>query len=116
MLPALDAYRDNLTRILDTLRDAAGDDTPILFLATYNPFSLGLSGLQLETASNDATIQLNGVASEVAATFDVHVADGFTPMRGTAAATTHMLDTPPDIHPNGSGHDLLAQALASAAP
>ena len=116
LTPALDAYRVNLERILGALRDAAGADTPILLLATYNPFSLGLGGLALETASNDATIQLNGVASEVAAAFDVKVADGFTPMRGTAAATTGMLGTPPDIHPNGSGYDVLAQALTTVLP
>lgn len=116
LFPALDAYRVNLVRILESVREAAGDDTPILFLATYNPFSLGFSGLALETASNDATLQLNGVASEVAGQFDVQVADGFTPMRGTAAATTHMLASPPDIHPNSSGYDLLAQALMSALP
>lgn len=114
--PALDAYRANLGRILSDLREAAGEDTPILFLQTYNPFSLGLGGLSLEAASDEATAQLNTVAAEVAAEHDVIVADGSTPMRGTAAATTHMLETPPDIHPNGVGYDLLAQALADVLP
>ena len=32
-------------------------------------------------------------------------------MRGTAAATTHMVDVPPDIHPNALGYDILTGAL-----
>jgi lysophospholipase L1-like esterase len=115
LAPALEAYRANLDRILGDLRDAAGDATPIYFLATYNPFSLGL-GLSLEAASNDATDQLNQVAADVAAEYEVVVADGATPLRGTASVTTHMLDTPPDIHPNSAGHDLLAQALVGVLP
>ncbi|MGE3961691.1 MAG: SGNH/GDSL hydrolase family protein [Dehalococcoidia bacterium] len=114
--PALAAYRENLGRILEELRDAAGAGTPILFLQTYNPFSLGLGGLSLEAASNDATEQLNAVAAEVAAEHGVTVADGFTPMQGTTSTTTHMLDTPPDIHPNRTGYSLLAQALVDALP
>lgn len=114
--PALESYRTNLERILGDLRDAAGDGTPILFLQTYNPFSLGLGGLSLEAASDDATAQLNAVAAEVGAAHDVTIADGATPMRGTTASTTHMLDAQPDIHPNGVGYDLLAQALADVLP
>jgi len=114
--PALAAYRANLEQILGDLRKAASDGTPILFLQTYNPFSLGLGGLSLEAVSNQATDQLNAVAAEVAAERGVTVADGATPMRGTTGATTHMLDTPPDIHPNAIGYDLLAQALVEALP
>lgn len=114
--PALEAYRANLERILGDVREAAGEDTPILFLQAYNPFSLGLGGLSLEAASNDATDQLNAVAAEVAAEHDVTVADGATPMRGTTGVTAHMLGTPPDIHPNGIGYDLLAQALVGVLP
>ena len=114
--PALEAYRANLDRILGDLRSAAGEDTPILMLQTYNPFSLGLGSLSLETASNEATDQLNDVAAEVAAEHDVIVADGATPMRGTTGATTHMLNATPDIHPNSVGYDLLAQALVDVLP
>ena len=42
------------------------------------------------------------------------MADGFTPMAGTTAATTHMLDPEPDVHPNAAGHDVLAAALVDA--
>lgn len=116
LAPALEAYRANLERILSDLRDAAGDGTPILFLLTYNPFSLGLGGLSLEATSDEATELLNAVATEVAASHDVVVADGFTPLRGTTGVTTHMLASPPDIHPNSVGHDLLAQALVDVLP
>jgi lysophospholipase L1-like esterase len=114
--PALTAYRANLSTIFERLRTATGEGTPILFLTSYNPFSLGLGTLGLEQASDDATQQLNAVVAEIAASFGVRVADGFTPMRGTTAATTHMLQSPPDVHPNSAGYDLLAQALSSALP
>jgi len=39
------------------------------------------------------------------------VADGYTPMRGTTAATTHMIDDPPDIHPLAIGYEILAIAI-----
>jgi len=35
-------------------------------------------------------------------------------MRGTTTATTHMTDTPPDIHPNVLGYDVLTAAVLTA--
>ena len=58
--------------------------------------------------------RLNGLATGAAAAQGILVADGFTPMQGTAAFTTLMLASPPDIHPNGLGHDVLAQAVLAA--
>lgn len=114
--PALQSYRANLERLLAAVREASGGAT-VVFLTTYNPFSLGFGGsLTLEAASDEATQALNAVAAEVAGRHGVRVADGFTPMRGTAAATTHMLETPPDIHPRASGYDLLTLALVAALP
>lgn len=109
--PALAAYRANLDRILRDVRAAAGDDTPVYLLLTYNPFSLGIGSLRIAAASDEATQELNAVASAVAAAHRVTVADGFTPMQGTTATTTHMLAAQPDIHPNALGHTVLAQAL-----
>ncbi len=86
-----------------------------MFLQTYNPFSLGMeSFVEFEQDSNQAVLTLNQTAATVAGTRGVLVADGFTPMRGTTSATTHMTDTPPDIHPNGLGFDILAFALVEA--
>lgn len=109
----LESYRTNLARVLDRVLAAAGD-ADVRFLQTYNPFSLGLGDSPQETASTDIVSRLNAVAAEVAAARGVAVADGFTAMLDTAAATTHMLDPEPDVHPNAAGHDVLAAAIADA--
>ncbi len=109
----LESYRANLTRILDRVV-AAADGAPVTFLQTYNPFSLGLGGSDQEAAADEVISRLNGVAAELAQARGVAVADGFTPMAGTTAATTHMLDPEPDVHPNAAGHDVLAAALVDA--
>ncbi len=111
---SLDAYRANLGFILDRIAAAAPDAT-VIFLQAYNPFSLGL-GIDFEEQSNAAVRRLNEVAAEVAAARGVLVADSFTPMLGTTAVTTHMTDSPPDIHPHPIGYDILASALADALP
>jgi lysophospholipase L1-like esterase len=115
--PTLAAYRPNLERVLDDLRDAAGDDATIVFLTVYNPFSLGFgAAVGLEAATDEVTQELNALAAEVAGERDILVADGFSPMSGTTGATTHMLDAPPDIHPKAIGYDVLAVALIAALP
>jgi len=112
----LAAYEPNMVRIFEDLRDAAPDAT-IIFLGTYNPFSFGFGGaVQLENDSDDITQKLNAVAAGVAGGQDVVVADGFSPLQKTTAATTHMLDSPPDIHPKAIGYDLLTGALLNALP
>lgn len=115
--PTLAAYRPNLERVLDDVRDAAGDDATIVFLTVYNPFSLGFgAAVGLEAATDEVTQELNALAVEIAGERDVLVADGFSPMSGTTGATTHMLDAPPDIHPKAIGYDILAVALVAALP
>ncbi|MBT5775294.1 MAG: hypothetical protein HOH95_13065 [Dehalococcoidia bacterium] len=113
----LTAYQPNLDRIFQDVLDAAPDAT-IIFLQTYNPFSLGFgASVALEADSDDITGQLNAVAATAAADNDgILVADGFGPMQGTTAATTHMLDASPDIHPKAIGYDILASALVDALP
>ncbi len=113
---ALAAYEPNLDLIFAGLRDAAPNAT-IIFLQTYNPFSLGFgASVALEADSNEITRQLNATAAAAAARHDILIADGFGPMQGTTAATTHMLDAPPDIHPQPIGYDILAGALVDALP
>jgi lysophospholipase L1-like esterase len=115
--PTLAAYRPNLERVLDDVRDAAGDDATIVFMTVYNPFSLGFgASVGLEAATDEVTAELNALAEEIAGERDIPVADGFAPMAGTTGATTHMLDAPPDIHPKAIGYDILAVALISALP
>jgi lysophospholipase L1-like esterase len=108
------AYRRDLTVVLDRLVAAAGGARVVL-LQVYDPFSLGLGGGDPQQAASEAAVaRLNAVAAEVATPRGVLVADGATPMRGTTAATTGMLQPTPDVHPNAAGHDVLATALYRA--
>ncbi len=108
------SYEETLALILDEITAAAGDAT-VVFLQTYNPFSLGLASfVEFERASNEAVAKLNQVATRVARDGNVLIADAFTPMQGTTTVTTHMTDSPPDIHPRAIGFDILAFALVEA--
>ncbi len=111
---SLSAYTENIDAIFAALDDAFPDAT-IIFLQAYNPFALGFEDqVAFEAQSNEALISLNMIAIEAAASYDIVVADGFAPMRGTTTVTTHMTDTPPDIHPNETGYDVLTEAIMSA--
>ena len=107
-----DGYGPDLEVILEEVGDAAPDAT-IVFLTAYNPFSLGL-GTALESATDATLSEFNAIAAGVADDYEVLVADGFGPMQRTTAATTHMLDASPDIHPVPIGYDILAAALLDA--
>jgi lysophospholipase L1-like esterase len=109
---ALEAYRETLPQILSALHEAAPEAT-IVFLLAYNPFSLG-TGIAFEEETGATIRELNDIAREDAEATGMRVADGFTPMQGTAVYTTLMLESPPDIHPNALGYDVLAQALVDA--
>ncbi|MGD2052221.1 MAG: SGNH/GDSL hydrolase family protein, partial [Acidimicrobiia bacterium] len=111
---SLTAYALNVDDIFGKLADHFPDAT-VLVLVSYNPFSLGFEDeVAFEARSNSALERLNAIAADAAGRYGFLVADGFTPMRGTAAATTHMVDVPPDIHPNALGYDILTGALAEA--
>lgn len=109
---ALAAYEQNLPELFSALRRAAPQAT-IVFLKAYNPFSLG-TGIAFEQDTSRTLDRLNDLAESEASAAGVLVADGFTPMEGKAAWTTLMLDSPPDIHPNALGHDVLGQAVVAA--
>ena len=107
-------YADNMAEILDRLAAAAPDAT-IVFMRAYNPFSLGFGARVALEAQSDITLDaFNDIAAGLAAERGILVADAFTPMQGTAAATTHMLDDPPDIHPRPIGYDVLGAAIIDA--
>lgn len=111
---SLEAYRNNLTTILDDMSQAFPDASAV-FLLTYNPFSLGFEDqVAFEVQSNEVLTRLNEIATTVANDHGFKIADGFAPMRGTTTATTHMTDTPPDIHPNAVGYDVLTEAVLEA--
>jgi lysophospholipase L1-like esterase len=109
---SLEAYATSLADLFARLR-AAAPTAEIVFLQTYNPFSLGLA-LDFERATDQAVMQLNAVATRTARAHGIRIADGFTPMKGTASATTHMTASPPDIHPRSIGYAVLAAALLDA--
>ena len=107
-------YEVNMAAILDALL-AAEPDATIVFIRAYNPFSLGLGGaIEFERRSDEILDSFNDVAARLALDRGLTIADGFSPLRGTTATTTHMLDTPPDIHPSGVGYSLIAKAVMDA--
>lgn len=111
---AFATYRVNLAVILDRLAAAAPDAT-IVYLTAYNPFSLGLSGgVGFERRTDEILSAFNDIGAALVIDLGILAADGFTPMQGTTAATTHMLDAEPDIHPRGIGYDILAGAIIDA--
>jgi hypothetical protein len=84
-------------------------------MRAYNPFSLGFgAAVGLEQQSSDTLQALNDIAADLATERGMLVADAFTPMEGTAAATTHMVDNPPDIHPIEIGFDILTGSFVDA--
>ena len=110
----LAAYAANIEEIFSVIEQAF-PDAEVLLLTTYNPFGFGFEGrVEFEDQSNVIISRLNAIASDAALDHGMTVADGYGPMRGIATATTHMVDSPPDIHPNIAGYDLLAGALIDA--
>ena len=111
---SLDSYTANIEEIFTTI-EAAFPDAVVALLTTYNPFGFGFEDrVRFEAESNAVLIRLNAIAAGAAVRHGFAVADGFGPMRGLATAATHMVDAPPDIHPNVGGFDLLAGALIDA--
>ena len=107
-------YEENMVVILDALENAAPGAT-VVFLRSYNPFSLGLADVvEFERRSDEVLDAFNDIAAALASERGIRIADGFTPMQGTTGVTTHMLDASPDIHPLAIGFDVLAAALAEA--
>ena len=108
---SLVAYERNIADVFGLIDEAFPDATVIL-LTTYNPFGFGFEDrVTFEADSNDVISRLNAIAAEAARERGFLVADGFSPLRGIATAATHMVDSPPDIHPTVGGFDLLAGAL-----
>lgn len=113
---AFATYEENAGIIFSRLAEAAPEAT-IVFLRAYNPFSLGIApDVGFERDSSEILDAFNDVGAAAAEANGLLVADGFTPMLNTAAATTRMLESPPDIHPKPIGHDVLAAAILDALP
>lgn len=110
---SLDAYTANIDSITSTIARQFPDAT-LIFLLAYNPFSLGFEDeVAFEAQTNVVLSELNAIAEVAAVENGFLVADAFEAMRGTTTATTHMTDTPPDIHPNTVGYDVLTGVILS---
>ncbi|MGI9017059.1 MAG: SGNH/GDSL hydrolase family protein [Euzebya sp.] len=107
---SLTAYEGNVSAALQRVTAMSGQARVVL-LQIYNPFSLGLGGSEQESESSAILSRLNTIAAQAATRNGVTIADGFSPLQNTTAATTHILDAQPDIHPNALGYDVLAQAI-----
>jgi lysophospholipase L1-like esterase len=110
---AFDSYAQNLPTIFTQLRAAAPGAT-IVFMRAYNPFSFGFTGVEFERDSTRILDEFNDVAAGLAGGHAILVADAFTPMLGTTGSTTHMFDSPSDIHPLPIGYDILAVSILDA--
>jgi lysophospholipase L1-like esterase len=112
----------NLALIIDALVRAAAPGTQVVVLTYPNPFALGTGGL-LEQRTDLILRALNALlvatvarAQPAAAERRVTltVVDVYPLFAGRVAVLTHILDTPPDIHPTDAGHAVIAEAVLRA--
>jgi lysophospholipase L1-like esterase len=110
------AYRSDLTVALSALRDAAGPDTRIV-IGTYDnsiatcalggiPGAVDLANMVLEGAPPFVPQGLHDVMREVAAQFNVEVADSFGRL-----GPQDWVGGQDCLHPDDSGYDKVAQAF-----
>jgi len=112
--PALATFRANFADIMRRLRAAAGPEVEIVALGLYNPLS-GTGGSF--DAVGDAAVELfnRNVATTVAQPdIEARLADIFPFFQGRGPELTHAAELPPDVHPNDSGHYLMALAVVTA--
>jgi lysophospholipase L1-like esterase len=110
------AYRSDLTQTLAALREAAGPDTRIVIGTYDNPFAtcfLGqvpgavqLAAIVLEGGVPVLPLGLHDVMREVAAQYDVEVAEVFGDL-----GPQDWLGGQDCLHPDDSGYDKVAQAF-----
>ncbi len=105
---ALSNFGTNLGRALDELKAATGNGTDFIVTTYYNPYiyQTGGGGTDTETAWVN---RFNDTISQVAAERGARVADFFTPLYLQEGSYTWIKFG--DVHPNGAGHSMLAQAL-----
>jgi LPXTG-motif cell wall-anchored protein len=111
---ALTTFRSNFADIMRRLRAAAGPEVEIAAVGLYNPLS-GTGGPF--DAVGDAAVELfNGTVAAAATSSDIRAmfADVFPFFQDRGSELTHAAEVPPDIHPNDSGHYLMARAVIAA--
>jgi len=111
---ALSTFRTNFSDIMRALRAAAGPEAQVVALGLYNPLS-GTGG-PLDAVGDAAVGLFNGTVAEAAAEPDIQarLADIFSLFQDRGPQLTHIAELPPDVHPNDSGHYLMAQAVVTA--
>jgi lysophospholipase L1-like esterase len=105
---ALNNFEKNLRRALDDLKTAAGNSTDFIVTTYYNPYIYQTGGGTTDTETAWVT-RFNDIIRKVAADRGARVADFFTPLYQQEGSYTWIKFG--DVHPNGAGHSLLAQAL-----
>ena len=111
---ALDTFRTNFGDIMRRLRTAAGPEVEIVALGLYNPLS-GTGG-PFDAVGDAAVGLFNSTVATAVADPDIQagLVDVFVLFVGRGPQLTHIAELPPDIHPNDSGHYLMAQATVRA--
>jgi lysophospholipase L1-like esterase len=111
------AYRANLTTVLSGLRNAAGDSDARIVIGTYDnpifapcplaaiPRAHDLADIVLEGDSPQLAQGLHDIMGEVAANYDVEVADVFGDLDGPQFWAGDCL------HPNNLGYDQVTNAF-----
>ena len=111
---ALTTFRANFADIMRRLRAAAGPEVEIVAVGLYNPLSG--SGGSFDAVGDAAVELFNSTVAAAATDRDIRAifADVFIYFDGRGAELTHAAELPPDVHPNDSGHYLLALAVVTA--
>lgn len=105
---ALARFDANLNQILDQLKANAGQ-ADLIVTTYYNPYGFSSGSDDIETSW---VLRFNDTIKRRAEEHGAKVADFFGPVRGREQALTWI--GVGDVHPNTTGHPVLAQALWKA--
>ncbi len=117
---ALSTFETNLGKILDTVQQNATNAT-IIIANQYNPYShiTDSSAATIVNTFETVVTQMNAKITQVAQTKNVKVADIYTEFKNAASnptnaafSTSDLGNANLDIHPNQSGHDIIAQTIS----
>ncbi len=108
------AFSANFPVILQRIREAAGPDAIIVAMAFYNPFSG--TGQAVDAPGDIVAAQMTAQAKTVATAAPVNAVwvDLAAVFQGKAPTLTHIMEDPPNIHPNDAGYAAIAAAMTAA--
>jgi lysophospholipase L1-like esterase len=104
----LDAFRTRYAEALVAIRDAIGDDTPLVVTTVYDPTG---GDPTIQHSDSWWIEQFNSVIRQTAESQQALVADVAGRFSDRMAELTHY---PFDVHPTNAGHRVIAQAIWSA--